>query len=106
MPYIGVIGKGNPARRWRDKMKFWMVQFPSGNEVTSHGEDAAAAMSKAFMSATQPIYCRIHEGIHENSNAPVGEMGYYFPPSAYPVSARPMNYVYMGGGYCLVPAEG
>jgi hypothetical protein len=85
-------------------MPIFQVQFPSGRTATAHADDEAAAMSKAFMDATRPIYCRIHEGIAETSNAPVGEMGMYYPPSAYPVSARRMREVWMDCGYCLIPA--
>jgi hypothetical protein len=86
-------------------MAIFSVKFPNGRETTAHAETEEQALSKAFHAATQPIYCRIHEGIAETSNAPVGEMGLYFPPSAYPVSARRMREVYMDGGYCLVPAD-
>lgn len=86
-------------------MNFYSVKFPGGREVTvNSAADEQDALSKAFMQVTAPTYCRIHAEIAENSNAPVGEMGMYFPPSEYPISARKMNYVYMGGGYCLIPA--
>ena len=80
------------------------VKFPSGKEVTAHADCEEAALSKAFMDVTRPIYCRIHSEIAKNSDAPVGAMGMYYPPSEYPVSARQMREVYMDGGYCLVPA--
>jgi hypothetical protein len=85
-------------------MAWFKVTFPNGSEDTLNiaSDDAQEALSKAFMNRTQPTYCRIHEGIAENSSAPVGQMGMYYPPSAYPVSARRMREVYMGGGYCLV----
>jgi len=86
-------------------MTFFSVQFPGGRETTVNVDgDESAAMSKAFLDATRPVYCRIHEGIAGNSNAPVGEMGDYCPRSAYPVSARRMREVYMDGGYCIIPA--
>lgn len=85
-------------------MAIFSVKFPSGHEATSHADDEAQAMSKAFMAATRPVYCHIHEGIAENSNAPVGQMGLYYPPSAYPVSARRMKEIRFNNGYGLVPA--
>jgi hypothetical protein len=81
------------------------VKFPSGKEVTAHADCEAAALSKAFMDVTRPIYCRIHSEIATNSDAPVGAIGMYYPPSEYPISARLMREVYMDGGYCLVPAH-
>lgn len=86
-------------------MAIFSVKFPSGREFTVVADDAVQALSKAFMKATQPVYCRIHDGIVDHANAPAGEMGMYFPPSTYPISARLMREVYMGGGYCLIPAE-
>jgi hypothetical protein len=88
-------------------MTFFIVTFPNGTTSTVNivDGDESAAMSKAFLDRTHPQYCRIHEEIAENSNAPVGEMGHYFPPSAYPISAQRMREVYMGGGYCIVPAQ-
>jgi hypothetical protein len=86
-----------------DQMAWFSVKFPNGRETLINADGETQAMSKAFKAATNPIYCRIHDGIAENSNAPVGEMGLYFPSSAYPVSAAPMREVYMGGGYCVVP---
>jgi hypothetical protein len=86
-------------------MTIFSVEFPSGGTTTVHADDETQALSKAFIDRTRPIYCRIHEEIREHSNVEVGKMGLYFPPSAYPVSARRMREVYMGGGYCLIPAE-
>ena len=83
----------------------YSVKFPCGRTmVVNRAENEADAMSKAFMHATRPVYCYIYERIVENSNAPVGDMGLYFPPSAYPVSAERMKEVYVNGGYCIIPA--
>jgi hypothetical protein len=85
------------------QMAIFSVMFPNGHEVTAHADDEAQAMSKAFMAATNPIYCRIHDGIAHLSSTPIGQMGMYYPPSAYPVSARRMKEIYVNAGYCLVP---
>jgi hypothetical protein len=97
--------EGNQAQM--ERQMIYKVKFPCGHEqIINSAENEADAMSKAFMQATQPVYCRIHEGVAEYSSTPVGQMGYYYPPSAYPISASPMREVYMGGGYCVIPVKG
>lgn len=86
-------------------MSIFSVKFPAGHQVTIVATDKAEAMRKAFMDATRPRYCRIHDEIREHSDAPVGAMGNYYPPAPYPMSARLMREVYMAGGYCVIPAE-
>jgi hypothetical protein len=82
--------------------KTYLVTFPYGRETVAHADNESAAMSKAFNDATRPVYCRIHEGISENSNAKVGEMGLWFPPSPYPTNARLMQEIRVNGGYGMV----
>lgn len=87
-------------------MAIYVVTFKSG--MTKRVNDAVSemdAMRKAYLDFAQPIYCRIHDEIAARSSAPSGEMGLFFPFPTPAVSAQLMREVYMGGGYCIVPAE-
>lgn len=86
-------------------MAIYSVKFADGYEtIINAATDERDAKVKAFNKFAEPIYCRIHGEIDLSSSAPIGEMGWFCPASSLPISVHQMREVYMGGGYCLLPA--
>lgn len=88
-------------------MSIYKIQDAQGRNIgtVNKADSEIQAIGLFINDRCKPVWCRLHDEMPaDRRSGEAGEMGWYQPMIPHPAKAVLMREIYMGGGYCIVPA--